>query len=325
MYRMFFCGAACASALLAVSAPARAHATLAIAEAAPNATYRAVVQINHGCDGSPTRLVRVTVPDGVIAARPMPKPGWTLATTKGAYPKAYPYYHGKTLTEGVREITWSGSSLPDDQFDEFVFTARITDDHAPGATLRFPVVQECEAGQARWVEIPAPGQDAHALKSPAPGVRIVAAASGQAQAQPASQEPVRAGALVIEAPWSRATPAGAKVAGGYVRVTNTGSDPDRLVRASAEIAGRGEVHEMSNENGVMRMRELERGIEIKPGQTVELKPGGLHLMFMDLKVGLKEGDTVRGTLVFEKAGTVSVAFRVGGLGAQGAPAEHAHH
>ena len=139
-----------------------------------------------------------------------------------------------------------------------------------------------------------------------------------------AQTPVRAGALVIETPWSRATPAGAKVAGGYLRITNTGTEPDRLTGASAEIAGRSEVHEMSNENGVMKMRELERGIEIRPGQAVELKPGGLHLMFMDLKSGLKEGETVRGTLVFEKAGTVAVTFRVSGLGARGAP-EHAHH
>lgn len=323
MNRLFLSGAACAAATLSLPPSANAHATLAITEAAPNTTYRAVVQINHGCDGSPTRTVRVTVPDGLIAARPMPKPGWTLATTTGPYPKAYPYYHGKTLSEGVREITWSGSSLPDDQFDEFVFTARITEDAVPGSTIRIPIVQDCETGTARWVEVPAPGQDAHALKSPAPGVRIVAAAAGRAEAAPASQAPVRAGSLTIEAPWARATPAGAKVAGGYVRVTNTGAEPDRLLRASATIAGRGEVHEMSNQDGVMRMRELETGIEIKPGQSVELKPGGLHLMFMDLKSGLKEGDTVPGTLVFEKAGVVPVEFRVGGLGARGAP-EHAH-
>jgi hypothetical protein len=324
MYRSLLCAAACAVASPTLSFPALAHATLAIGEAAPDSAYRAVVQINHGCSGSPTRTVRVTVPDGVIAARPMPKPGWTLATTRGPYAKAYPYYHGATLTEGVREIAWSGGSLPDDHFDEFVFTARITGDIKPGSVLRFPVVQECEAGEQRWVEMPAEGKDPHALKSPAPGVRIVAAAPGQAHAQPATQGSVRAGSLVIEAPWSRATPSGAKVAGGYVRVTNTGTEADRLVRASAEVAGRGELHEMSVENGVMKMRELESGIEIRPGQTVELKPGGLHLMFMDLKTGLKEGDTVRGTLVFEKAGTVPVSFSVGGLGARGAP-EHAHH
>jgi copper(I)-binding protein len=154
-------------------------------------------------------------------------------------------------------------------------------------------------------------------------VRIVAAAA-QAQAPAPQQATIRAGSLVIEAPWSRATPTGAKVAGGYVRITNSGTEPDRLLRASVDVAGRGELHEMSMQGGVMRMRELEAGLEIKPGQTVELKPGGFHLMFMDLKAGLKEGDAVPGTLVFEKAGTVPVTFRVGGLGAQGAP-EHAHH
>jgi hypothetical protein len=165
--------------------------------------------------------------------------------------------------------------------------------------------------------MPATGQDAHAVKSPAPGVRIVAAASGATRS--AAQLPVRAGSLLIEAPWSRATPAGAKVAGGYVRITNAGTEPDRLISASADVAARGEVHEMSVENGIMRMRELDGGIEIKPGETVELKPGGLHLMFMDLKAGLKEGEPVRGTLVFQKAGTVPVTFTVGGLGARGAP------
>ncbi|NNM73626.1 DUF1775 domain-containing protein [Enterovirga aerilata] len=319
-------GAACAAAIAAISSAAHAHATLAVREAAPNSTYRAVIQINHGCDGSPTTAVRVTVPDGVIAARPMPKPGWTLATTKGPYPKAYPHFHGKTLAEGVREIAWSGGPLADEHYDEFVFVARITDDFAPGETLRFPVVQECEAGAHRWVDVPAPGGDQHALKSPAPAVRIVQAAAPAAPAQGAASHGtvLRAGALVIESPWTRATPGGAKVAGGYLRVTNTGTEPDRLVGASAEIAGRGEVHEMSTENGVMKMRELAGGIEIRPGQTVELKPGGLHLMFMDLKAALKEGDTIRGTLVFEKAGTVAVTFRVGGLGARAAPEHHDH-
>ncbi|MDB5558490.1 MAG: hypothetical protein JWQ36_1424, partial [Enterovirga sp.] len=180
MHRLFS-RAICAATLCALAPPAFAHAVLATREAEPNATYRAVVQITHGCNGSPTRTVRVTVPDGVIAARPMPKPGWTLATSKGPYGKGYSY-HGATLAEGVKEITWSGGSLPDDQFDEFTFTARITEDIRPGATLRFPTVQECETGELRWVEIPAEGQDPHALKSPAPGVRIVAAAAAQAQA-----------------------------------------------------------------------------------------------------------------------------------------------
>jgi copper(I)-binding protein len=260
--------------------------------------------------------VKVTVPEGVIGAKPMPKPGWTLETTKGLYAKAYPYFHGN-LSEGVKEITWSGGSLPDDQFDEFVFVARITDAFRPGQTVYFPIQQDCAKGGYNWAQIPAAGQDAHALKEPAPGVRLVAAAG--------TSPVVTAGALTIQAPWMRATPGGAKVAGGYVRVTNTGKEPDRLVDASIPLATRGEVHSMSVENGVARMAPVEGGLEIKPGETVELKPGGYHLMFMDMKSGLKEGDMVKGTLDFAKAGRVEVTFQVAGIGAQSAgSAEHVH-
>lgn len=135
--------------------------------------------------------------------------------------------------------------------------------------------------------------------------------------------PVRIGNLVIEAPWTRATPSGAKVAGGYMTITNTGSSPDRLVGGSFPLAGRFEVHEMAVANGVMTMRELSQGLEIGPGQKVELKPGGLHVMFMDLKSQLREGQPVKGTLVFEKAGTVEVEYRVAPIGAR-APAAHTH-
>src|SRR5690606_11444702 len=86
-------------------------------------------------------------------------------------------------------------------------------------------------------------------------------------------ETYRVGAIEIEAPWTRATPGGAKVAGGYLMITNKGSAPDRLIGGSATVAGRLEVHEMSVVDGVMRMRPLKDGLEIAPGATVELKPG----------------------------------------------------
>lgn len=154
-------------------------------------------------------------------------------------------------------------------------------------------------------------------------VLTVLAAPALGQPAPGADATVRAGALAIEAPWIRATPGGAKVAGGYVRVTNTGTEPDRLVSASIPLAARGEVHEMATAGGVMTMREIEGGLPIPPGATVELRPGGLHLMFMDLRAPAREGETVAGTLVFEKAGAVQVAFRVGGIGAREAPG-HAH-
>jgi copper(I)-binding protein len=215
----------------------------------------------------------------------------------------------------VTDIVWSGS-LEDGHYDEFVFQAYFTDAYQPGATVHFPVVQECEKLTEEWTEVPAAGQDAHSLASPAPGVRIVAAAN----AAPAAQ---KAGAITVEQPWSRATPGGAKVGGGYVRITNTGSAPDRLVGGSFPLASRVEVHEMRLEGDVMRMKPVEGGLEIKPGATVELKPGGFHLMFMDLKEPLKEGQTIKGTLVFEKAGPIDVDYTVRSMGG-GAPAEHKH-
>ena len=103
-----------------------------------------------------------------------------------------------------------------------------------------------------------------------------------------------AGALKISAPWARATPKGASVGGGYMKITNTGSAPDRLVGGSTDVAGRFEIHEMSMDNGVMKMRPLASGIEIKPGQTVEFKPGGYHVMFVGLKKPLAQGEPVKG-------------------------------
>lgn len=122
------------------------------------------------------------------------------------------------------------------------------------------------------------------------------------------------GSLKIDHPWTRATPGGAKVAGGYLTIQNNGSAADRLLGGSSEIAGRVEIHEMAVKDGIMTMRPLPEGLEVKPGDRAELKPGGFHIMFMELKRPLKEGERVKGTLQFEKAGTVAVEFAVQGVG-----------
>lgn len=127
---------------------------------------------------------------------------------------------------------------------------------------------------------------------------------------------VKVGALVIDQPWIRATPGGAKVAGGYLKITNTGKEPDRLVGGSLPIAGDVEVHEMAMSGNVMKMRRLAEGLEIKPGQSVELKPGGYHLMFTGLRETPKAGQILKGTLAFQKAGTVEVHYQVAPIGAQ---------
>jgi periplasmic copper chaperone A len=132
-----------------------------------------------------------------------------------------------------------------------------------------------------------------------------------------------AGPLRIGHPWSRATPNGAKVAGGYLTVTNTGAEPDTLTGATLEGAGRAEIHSMAMEGGVMKMAPVEGGLVIKPGETVALKPGGYHLMFLDLTAQLKQGASVKGALTFARAGSVPVVFEVESIAAKapGAAAE----
>jgi periplasmic copper chaperone A len=122
------------------------------------------------------------------------------------------------------------------------------------------------------------------------------------------------GAIEIDHPWSRATPKGAKTGAGYVRIKNTGSEPDRLLGGSFADAEKAEVHEMTMDQGIMKMRPVAGGIEIKPGETVELKPDGFHLMFGGLKQPLKKGEQVSGSLKFEKAGSVQVQYTVEAIG-----------
>ena len=136
-------------------------------------------------------------------------------------------------------------------------------------------------------------------------------------AAPARAQEVKAGDLVITQAWTRATPNGAKIGGGYLTIENKGSTPDRLIGGSADIAGKLEVHEMAMKDGVMTMRPLGDGLTIDPGKTVKLAPGGYHLMMMDLKNPLKQGDRVPVTLEFEKAGKVQVTLDVQGVGAPG--------
>jgi copper(I)-binding protein len=130
------------------------------------------------------------------------------------------------------------------------------------------------------------------------------------------------GDLTVTSPWTRATPGGAKIAGGYLKITNNGASVDRFVGARSDTADRVELHEMSMSDGVMKMRPLPNGLEIKPGETVELKSGGYHLMFMELKQPLKQGDMLKATLQFEKAGSLDVNFNVNALGASSGNAPH---
>ncbi len=145
---------------------------------------------------------------------------------------------------------------------------------------------------------------------------LALAAPLQAQTSPDSIK-------VLEA-WSRATPGGAKVGAGYLVVENAGAAPDRLVGAEAEVAGRVEIHETTESGGVSRMRPID-AVAAAPGARIAFRPGGHHLMLVELKRPLKQGERFAGALLFERAGRVPVTFEVRGLGAGAGHGAHTAH
>lgn len=162
------------------------------------------------------------------------------------------------------------------------------------------------------------------LRRAAAGLAVAGIATVATPGQGPVAAEFKVGAITIETPWSRATPGGAKVAAGYLTIKNSAAAPDRLVSVTADIAGRTEIHQMSMTDGMMKMRQLSDGLPIPARGSVTLEPASYHLMFLDLKRPLTEGETFPGTLTFEKAGTIRVTFEVRGTGA-GVPERDGHH
>lgn len=127
------------------------------------------------------------------------------------------------------------------------------------------------------------------------------------------------GSIHITQPWARATPKGASAGAAYMTVTNKGTTPDRLNCVSSDAAAKCQIHKMTMEDGVMRMRPVTGGLEIKPGQTVTLQPGSFHVMLVDLKHPLQLGNTVEAKLKFDNAGTVDVQYPIAAIGASAPP------
>lgn len=150
----------------------------------------------------------------------------------------------------------------------------------------------------------------------------LAAALSLASALPAVAQDYEVGTLKIEQPWTRATPPGAKAGAGFLKITNTGDTADRLIAADSPIAQETEIHTMTVIDGVMKMRPLADGIEIPAGGTIELKPGGYHLMFIGLNEPIAEGEPVTADLAFDKAGEVEVLLTVVPPGAPGPKGGH---
>lgn len=147
---------------------AHAHAVVTPREAPADSYARLAISITHGCDGSPTKVVRVRIPRDVVMARPQPKAGWTLTINKEKLPAPVEGPHGMTLSERVTEIVWTGS-LDAEHFDDFVMNVRLPD--KPGEMLPFATKQECEKGELNWNEVGAPGHEHH-VDSPAPMLKL---------------------------------------------------------------------------------------------------------------------------------------------------------
>ncbi|ATN34561.1 hypothetical protein ACO34A_12190 [Rhizobium sp. ACO-34A] len=311
-----------------------AHASFANEPVRPESYFVAVLQIPHGCDGKATNEVQVTLPEGFVFAKPQPKAGWELEVIKGDYQKPYDD-HGKKVTSGPVEIRWKGGDLPDDFYDTFVIRGKVSGVEA-GGNLAFKTIQLCGTdGKVAWDEIAAPGVDPHSLKSPAPVIKIAggddampgmaghdmqghdmqghgAMHGSDAGAAPATaMEAAKVGDIELSAGFTKAMLPGQPVGGGFVTIKNGGASDDRLVSAESPAAGRVELHEMAMVNDVMKMRQLNEGVPVPAGQTVELKPGGLHMMFFEVKQPFVEGGSVPVKLAFEKAGTVEIVLPVG--------------
>jgi copper(I)-binding protein len=133
-----------------------------------------------------------------------------------------------------------------------------------------------------------------------------------------------AGDITVSGAFTRATLANAQVGAGYMTIANTGAAPDRLIGAASETAPTVEPHNMSVIDGMMKMEQVEGGIEVPAGGSVALAPGGYHIMFIGPTQPFKEGECVSLTLTFENAGELPVQLNVGPIGASEAPA-HEHH
>lgn len=164
------------------------------------------------------------------------------------------------------------------------------------------------------------------MRNPGVGAAGVAICLAPHATTPAIAHDYTVGQLKIGHPWARATPPAPKFVGGYLSIENTVPTPNRLIGCSTEAAARVQIHESNLSNGIMRMREKTDGVVTPPGQKVEFKPSALHLMLIDLKAPLKQGDKVKATLMFERAGSVVIELQVQGVGApQPAPADHTGH
>ncbi|MFS2052718.1 copper chaperone PCu(A)C [Variovorax sp. Varisp41] len=290
-----------AAVLLTGSAAAvLAHVTLPPGGVTVGSDYDAAFRVGHACEGAKsTTGLAVKLPAGFVLSEAQARKGWKLDVQKGA----------------GGEVRWTAenaqAALPATEKAEFVVRGKAP---ATPGTLWFKVLQTCDVGSADWAEVPASGNSTAGLKRPAARLDVVA--------QGVATVDVRDG-------WVRQSVPGQSGTGAFMKLTSpTGT---KLVGISTPAAGVAEVHEMKMEGDTMKMRELSAGLDLPAGQTVELKPGGFHVMLMDLKGAVAKGTNVPLTLKFEDAKGVKTALDVtlpvgapAGADAGGAAHQHKH-
>ena len=152
-------------ALTLLSGAAFGHVSLESKTAQAGAPFDATFHVGHGCSGSPTIKVQIRIPDGVVAVEPQTRDGWHVSSESGAYDHAMAS-GGQVFSEGIRSVTWPGH-LSAHEMGTFLLKARLSDDAAAGRKLMFPVYQQCEKGEERWID--PDDQDDH----PAPFLTIM--------------------------------------------------------------------------------------------------------------------------------------------------------
>jgi copper(I)-binding protein len=259
-----------AFALTTLAQGASAHVSLQQPIAESGSAYQAVLRIGHGCDGAPTTAVSVRIPAGLGGAQPQLKPGWTVSMKEGT----------ATWTAASKE-----AALPAKERGEFAIKGTLPADAGP---MWFKVLQTCDQASLDWSQVPANGTSTDGLKSPAALLQVLSARDyAQAQALPK-----------VEGAWVRSAVPGQQGTGAFMKLT--AAQAMQLVGVATPVAGTAEVHEMKMDGDVMRMRAVPK-LDLPAGRTVELKPGGYHVMLMDLKQPLTPGSTVPLTLVLRDA------------------------
>lgn len=261
-----------ASLLLAGAGSALAHVTLPPGGATAGSDYEAAFRVGHACkDAKSTTGITVRLPQGFSFTDAQARKGWKLEVQKPAGGSG-------------GEVRWTADSaqtaLPASEQTEFVLRGKLP---ATPGTLWFKVLQSCDTGSVDWAQVPASGTSTAGLESPA--ARLDVLAPGVA-------------AVDVRDAWIRASVPGQSGTGAFMKLSAPAGA--RLVGAATPVAGVAEVHEMKMEGDTMRMRAVSR-LELPARQTVELKPGGYHLMLMDLKQPLRKDNTVPLTLRFEDA------------------------